>query len=389
MAKTLDSGLSDQTYFDVGADLRLAELGDALEVAPAEGASAAAVSPANPASNALVVWSFLPVGEHLRVNGVQGAARLATFGAHVRLRQGEVNGRILGIDRLDFLKTGFYRPDFSSESLGQLINDLAKDEAAVLVPASFLGTFGLGIGDTFTLQIVRQRETTDVPLTIAGVIDLWPTTYPDQGTTFVANLDYLFQQLGGEYPYDVLIKTAPGTDASQLVSDIQDIGFRVVGVQDTRKIIDNERQRPERQGILGLLSVGTIAAAFLTVLGLLFYTFVSFRRRFIELGILRAIGLSAPQMIKALGVEQFTLIVSGVIAGTAFGVVSSYMFIPFLQVRGGIRSQIPPFVVQIAWSDMVKVYALFGVMLLLTIVGLMWLLLRMRISEAVKLGEAA
>ena len=77
------------------------------------------------------------------------------------------------------------------------------------------------------------------------------------------------------------------------------------------------------------------------------------------------------------------------IAGTAFGVVSSYMFIPFLQVRGGIRSQIPPFVVQIAWSDMVKVYALFGVMLLLTIVGLMWLLLRMRISEAVKLGEAA
>ncbi len=388
MAKTLDAGLTDQSYYDVGADLRLTELGDAQQLASATDTTAVSSNPDTTASNAPVIWNFVPVSEHLRVNGVEGAARLANFGADVRLGQSEVKGQIIGIDRLDFLRTGFYRPDFSPESLGKLVNDLAKDESAVLVPVSVLGTFGLGIGDTFTLQIVRDRSTTDVPLTIAGVIDLWPTTYPDQGTIFVANLDYLFQQMGGEYPYDVLIKTAPGVDTTRLVSDIQDVGFRVGGVMDTQKIIDSERQRPERQGILGLLSVGTIAAALLTVLGLLFYAFVSFQRRFIELGILRAIGLSVPQMIKALGVEQFVLVVSGVIAGTAFGVVASYMFIPFLQVRGGAHSQIPPFVVQIAWSDMIKVYALFGILLLLTVAGLIWLLLRMRISEAVKLGEA-
>jgi len=45
-------------------------------------------------------------------------------------------------------------------------------------------------------------------------------------------------------------------------------------------------------------------------------------------------------------------------------------------------------VVQVAWDDMLTVYAIFGGMLLVAIVGLGWLLMRMRIAEAVKLGEA-
>ena len=42
-----------------------------------------------------------------------------------------------------------------------------------------------------------------------------------------------------------------------------------------------ERQRPERQGFYGLLSVGFVASAFLTVLGFLFYSLLSLQRRFV------------------------------------------------------------------------------------------------------------
>jgi putative ABC transport system permease protein len=223
---------------------------------------------------------------------------------------------------------------------------------------------------------------------IAGVIDLFPTTYPDEGTTVVGNLEYIYEQMGGVYPYDVLLRITPGSNTQRIVSDLQELGLRVLSVRDSQKIIEEERQRPERQGILGLLSVGAMAASFLTVLGLLFYAFISFRRRFIELGILRAIGLSVPGMILALGLEQLVLILAGVAAGTGFGVWASTLFIPFLQVREGAHAQIPPFVVQIAWGDMVKVYAIFGAMLLFTLVGLVWLLSKMRIAEAVKLGES-
>ena len=382
MARTLDAALIDQTYYDVGADLHLIELGDAIEETTTTGTEAAT------AAGTTVYWYFMPVSEHLKVDGVLGAARLGTFGVSVKLGQGSANGKLLGIDRLDYLHTAFFRRDFAPASLGALINSLARDESAVLVPRAFLGKFGLSIGDTFVAELNVNRTFTSMPFTIAGVIDLFPTMYPSDGTYMVANLDYIHEQMGGPQPYDVLLKVAPGSDTKQIITGLSDLGLRVVRFQDTQVLIDAERQRPERQGILGLLSVGTLSASFLTVLGLSFYSLISFRRRFIELGILRAIGLSVPQMILSLGCEQFVLIASGVAAGTAFGVLASKLFIPFLQVRGGPNAQIPPFVVQMAWGDIAKVYAIFGAMLLVTVAGLVWLLSRMRIAEAVKLGES-
>jgi MFS family permease len=76
-------------------------------------------------------------------------------------------------------------------------------------------------------------------------------------------------------------------------------------------------------------------------------------------------------------------------AATAFGVLASDLFIPFLQVRGGAHPQVPPFEVLIAWGDIAKIYAIFGGMLLLAVAGLAWLLVHMRIAQAVKLGEGA
>ena len=80
--------------------------------------------------------------------------------------------------------------------------------------------------------------------------------------------------------------------------------------------IVSEQGRPERQGLFGLLSIGFGAAAVLTVLGFLLYALFSFRRRFIELGVLRASGLSSEQMTSFLAWELIFLIVIGGAVGT-------------------------------------------------------------------------
>ena len=149
----------------------------------------------------------------------------------------------------------------------------------------------------------------------------------------------------------------------------------------------DEQTRPERQGLFGLLSVGFLAAAALTVLGFLVYAVVSFQRRFIELGMLRAVGLSAAQMAGYLTGEQALLILTGAGVGTALGVWASSLFIPYLQVGADKTALVPPFVVQIAWGELWTIYAVFGVMFILAVVVLIALLLRMRVFEVVKLGE--
>jgi putative ABC transport system permease protein len=151
--------------------------------------------------------------------------------------------------------------------------------------------------------------------------------------------------------------------------------------------IKNEQARPERQGLFGLLSIGFGAAAILTVFGFLLYALFSFRRRFIELGVLRASGLSARQMTSFLAWELIFLITIGGVAGTGLGAFVSNLFIPYLQIGAEETARIPPYVVELAWPAIFQIYALFGFLFLVTLIILIILLRRMRIFEAIKLGE--
>jgi putative ABC transport system permease protein len=139
--------------------------------------------------------------------------------------------------------------------------------------------------------------------------------------------------------------------------------------------------------LFGVLSVGFLAAAVLTVLGFLLYTLFSFRRRFIELGTLRAIGLSTGQMAALLAWELAFLLLVGIGIGTLLGVWMSDLFIPYLQVGTRAADLTPPFVVGIVWPAIFRIYILFGVLFLAALGALVTLLLRMKIFQAIKLGE--
>ena len=116
------------------------------------------------------------------------------------------------------------------------------------------------------------------------------------GPVIVGNLDYLFEQFGGQVPYDVWVRTDRTSTTNRWSVDLCQLDLRVMDWRASRPAIDEEQLLPSRQGLFGVLSVGFLAAALLTVLGFLLYALFSFRRRFIELGTLRAIGLSPGQM---------------------------------------------------------------------------------------------
>jgi putative ABC transport system permease protein len=141
--------------------------------------------------------------------------------------------------------------------------------------------------------------------------------------------------------------------------------------------------------LFGLLSVGFAAAAVLTVLGFLLYALFSFRRRFIEFGVLRAIGLSSEQMTSFLAWELAFLILMGGALGTGLGAWVSAFFIPFLQIGVDEATRIPPYSVDIAWSAIFHIYALFGALFVVALATLVIMLRRMKIFQAIKLGETA
>jgi putative ABC transport system permease protein len=387
MAVTLDSHLQDQVYYQVGADLNLSELGESTETSEQ---SAGVGQPQGPQKEEEEGprWLFLPVSEHLRVTGVQAAARVGDYNATSNIGGRTQTGRLLGVDRIDFPAVAFFRPDFADgEPLGELMNRLAVDPAGVLVSRDFMARHGLGVGDSLRLTISAEGEAHEIAFTIVGSLKLFPTLYPQDGSFFVANLDTIHEGMGGVFPYNVWLSTDPEVPCEAILSGVRALGLRVVRGFDVRSTILAEQTRPERQGLLGLLSVGFLAAAALTVLGFLVYAVGSFQRRFIELGMLRAVGLSVAQMAGYLAGEQALLILIGGGLGTGLGVWASSLFVPYFQVGADKTTQVPPFVVQIAWSELQTIYAVFGGMFVVAVSVLIVLLVRMRVFEAVKLGE--
>ena len=384
LAQTLDNHLYDQIYYKVGADARLTELGYLPDSGGPGGFGGGTGSQTGqPAS-----WTFVPVSEHLRANEIQGATRVADFEAQVQLQGDWRAVQYRGVDRLDFPRVAFWRRDFAPATLGSLMNSLALENNGVLMNREFMRRNTIRVGDIVGMRFVRYGLRAEGDMTVLGELNYFPGWYPEEGPIVVGNLDYLFELMGGQFPYDVLVRTVPGADFEKVQRELYTYDINVMNYYSARQSIAREQSLPQRQGLFGVLSVGFIASGILTILGFLLYTLFSFRRRFIELGTLRAIGLSSGQMAVFLAWELAFLIGVGIGVGTLLGTFMSGAFIPYLQVGTTPEALIPPFSEpSIAWGAVSRVYALFGMLFVTALVALIISLLRMRIFQAIKLGE--
>ncbi|MGC9467485.1 MAG: FtsX-like permease family protein [Anaerolineae bacterium] len=386
LAHTLDRHLYDKTYYQAGADLRFLDRG--------EGADAGNISSlfggdgeASDEEEAGPRWYFLPVSDYLDASGVEAAMRVTSYPAVAALSTGQMSGSFMGIDRAPFAQISYWRGDFADQSLGALMNALAMQSNGVLVPEDFLEDSVLMLGDTIRLDVVAYGDRTTMDVQVLGTFRYFPTWYPSEGPLFVGNVDHFFQEAGQQYPYNVWMKVSPDTDIQALVAEELKV-FSHDWISP-RVEIAAEQELPQRQGLFGLLSVGFAAAAVLTVVGFLLYALFSFRRRFIEFGVLRAVGLSSRQMSAFLGWELAFLILMGGALGTLLGGAVSSFFIPYLQIGVDEVDRIPPYMVDIAWSAIFRIYLLFALLFVVALIALVVMLQRMRIFEAVKLGETA
>ena len=364
VAMTLDRNYNDRVYYQNGSDLLLVESGAFDEVSE--------------------TWSFQPVSDHLDVKSIKAVARAfrTTGNANITGRGRPQEVKILGVDPPDFWQVSWWRNDFAAESFLTLLQNLAGNEKGAIVDQKFLADFKLKVGDSLVVN-VKQKP---VDFQITGVVSYWPSQWPDTDRFFIVNLDYLFDQIG-ESPYDVWAKTDGVTPPVQTVNELRDHDFIVSRFVDARETALRLRDDPGRTGIFGILTVGFIIAALLTVLGFMLYSFLSAKRRMQQLGILRAMGLSIRQLISLFVFEQGFLIALGMVVGTVLGVWTGKLFIPFLQIKSEAHAGIPTFVVMTAWGDIAKIYVLFGIILAIAFPAFIWMLARMKIHEAIKFGE--
>jgi putative ABC transport system permease protein len=375
-ARTIDRYLYEQQFYRVSADMSIRVFSQ--DTSSGFGGAAQEEDTA-----------YMHISEFSTIDSIEKATRVGEYSGVAKLTTGNVTGKFIAVDRADFGQVAFWRPDFASIRLGYLLNALAVEQDTVLVSREFMEDRGLELGDYIQIDAKIIGETILVNLQIVGAIDYFPRWYPDtDGPLFVGNLDYLSEQGQTELPHRIIMRIDETFDRKEFTQEVFRRGAAGVLIDEPFSRIEREQARPERQGLFGLLSIGFTTSSLATMIGFLLYTLFSYQRRYVELGILRAIGLSQFSMMLSVAWELGLLILMGLSMGVTIGLFVSIMYIPYMQFVSNIAGIVPPYVVMIAWTEIAQIVGLFVFTFILIMIILLVILRRMRIFQAVKLGES-
>lgn len=395
-ARTLNRNIEETILYRNGADavLRPEWVRDAPSAAaPGPPGTASAAPPA--AGTERVRYLEPPFQPYAQLPGVEHAAKvMVKSDASVTVGKERSAVRLLGIHTADFGRTAWMREGLLDHHFYDYLNVMAQDPKAVLISRS-LADRGIKPGDVIHID---WGGVDAKPFTVYGVIDYWPTFNPNpapdpanpQKTVMpmlvVGHLAYMQLAMAVE-PYEIWVKWKPGADRQAFYDAIAERSAKLTSMTDTQEERILARNDPFQLAVNGVMTLGFLIAAAVSLFGFLLYWVLSLSGRVMQFGILRAMGLSFPRLLGMLAAEQALTSGAAVAIGGVVGSATSRLFVPFFQLSFRPSEQVPPFRVVFESGDSLRLYLIVTVMLMLGLLILGWLVSRINIHQAVKLGE--
>lgn len=301
----------------------------------------------------------------------------------------DTNVQLMAVQPGDFSKVCWFEDRLLPVHINEYLNALAEYAPGVILSSSFKD-YGLELGDTIECEWGANDA---FEATVLAFVDYWPGLSPyaeaKDGTYMdfaVMNLDYVNVQTNME-PYQVWIDLEDDASIKDFYESIDNSDIETTGVTCAKQEITEKKNDPMLQGMNGALTLGFITIMIMCIIGFLIYWIMSIKSRTLQFGILRAMGMKYREIIAMIVYEQ--ILVSGVaiFAAIFIGGITSDLFVPLFQSIFDASTQVPEFAVIPDRGDYLKLYAVIGAMLLTAFAVLGRLIGKIKISQALKLGE--
>ncbi len=394
-ARTINRNVEEKLLYDTGADMAVVPVWRSNQVfvdpeAPAPTTGAAVVSTdAGFGDDRIVTYIEPPFEPWQQLPGVAAATKVYVNDKVSLTIPGQSGGasRLMGVESADFGRVAFMPDGLMKPHWYAYLNAITHESKACLVSRAFATQYKLAPGDTFTVSWARQSP---LELRIYGFFDYWPTFNPYNtqmgDKMIVCNLAYIQAKMAVE-PYQTWIKRAPGATSQDIYTAIEEQKLLVEKVTDARQNLVRLKNDPMLQGANGAMTMGFIVTMIVSGIGFIIYWILSLKGRVLQFGIFRAMGLSLRSLIGMLLWEQLLICGTSILVGIITGGVAAQMFVPMLQIVYSASQQVPPFHVVASGADYVKIYAFIAVMLIAGFIVLGTLLSRIKVAQALKLGE--
>lgn len=376
MASTLDRSLSDTIDYRVGADLVLETAADAQTESEQD-------EEARVTTYTVTGYNLPPVQDVMQIGGVASVSRVGRYPAKLVAGTQQITGTVVGVDRATMATVTRFRADYADETLAELLNLLAGQRTGLIINRQAADTYHLVPGQEVTLQIQALNAWHNARVTILAMVDYFPTLDPAEGFFAITNLDPLFEIVGSPLPHNFWLRLTPDANLDDVIQQLQAARVPVLRWTAPETALAVARAEPARRGVLGFLSVGFVASITLTLIAAIIQSAAAFRSQTMQLGALRAMGLGGGSVGLYMTLSQGLAALSGILSGTSIGVTTTLLFLPLLDFGGGL----PPYMVRVAWADIIRVYALLaGVLFAVTWITTLFLS-RARVATIIRLGE--
>ncbi|MBO4825294.1 MAG: ABC transporter permease [Lachnospiraceae bacterium] len=307
-----------------------------------------------------------------------------------------ISTQILGINTKEFGAQTMVSKEFLEKHYYEYLNDLAVVEDGVLLSRNFNTKMGYNVGDSIIFSNSKKKPAT---CKIVGFFDYFPSYAPEtnglnpDGTAFskenyliVANYDYLAKKWG-TYPYEVWIQLNDDATAMDVYNWVNEQKLSVKKYENRELDLKATMGDPLLQGTNGVLTMGFVVTIVLCAVGYLIYWVMSIRERELIFGVLRATGFHKGEIFHMLLNEQVFSGVLSIFAGIGIGKLTSKLFVPILQQAYSSENQALPMRLITVASDMYRLYGVIAAVMIAVLLVLVFILFRMNVTKALKLGE--
>lgn len=311
---------------------------------------------------------------------------------------GKTNAKIklMGVDTDEFGRTAYFKDGLLDHHFFDYLNLIATEPSAVLISRTMAEQLGVREGDSIN---VGWNGVNYKPFTVYGIVDFWPTfnpnpqqppsgnQKPDMPMLVVGHLSYIQSAIALE-PYQVWIDLKDEPTAKQTFNDaLNEKELPIESFVDTGYELTTAKNDPFQMAINGVMTLGFLISVVISFFGFLLYWVLSLNGRVLQYGILRAVGISFAQLVGMLITEQVLTSGAAFLLGAGIGNVTSLLYVPLFQLSFNPTTQVPPFQVVFDTADSTRLYIIVTIMILIGLSILGYLLSRIKIHQAVKLGE--
>lgn len=405
-ARTLNNFMEDRVSYAVGTDMvlkpELPHRDSYYKVAESEDGQETKLEAASPDEGGYLVHSVtyvdIPFQQFEEIKGVESATKVFRKSGTEISRGGDGwnNVQLMGITPHEFAKVAWMRGDLLPYHINEYLNLLAEDPRMMLVSSS-LKEKGLKVGDE--IEVTWKNQPYAMDGIVAGFVDYWPSFNPvksdsldtetdseQEPTLVIANYSLIQAQMRLE-PYEIWLSLDGKTTHADIYQDIKEKKLPVVDVKDAGQQIIQIKNDPMLQGINGSLTLSFVITLSISFIGFLIFWILNLKERTLQFGVLRAMGLSKRSLLFMLSFEQLMITGGSVAAGVLIGLLVNKLTIPMLQYLYAPSEQIPPFDIYMDPSDYVKIFVVIGLMILFGILILGRMINKIKIDQALKLGE--